>query len=180
MALRDKERYYWLKLDRGFFKRHDIAIIEDMPNGKDYVLFYLKLMLESVDHEGALTYDIDEISASTREKPDFILDAINVLRRYELVRVDSQGYNIPYITRRTVFTSFERSGRDRNSPDYKTWRRSVFERDDYTCQICGSRGKKLNAHHIVRWVDNSDLRFDVSNGVTLCERCHKMIHRKRQ
>ena len=56
MAARDSERYYWLKLDRGFFKRHDITVIEDMPNGKDYVLFYLKLMLESVDHEGALRF----------------------------------------------------------------------------------------------------------------------------
>ena len=30
------KRYYWLKLKRDFFKRHDIRIIEDMPNGKDY------------------------------------------------------------------------------------------------------------------------------------------------
>ena len=56
MAARDSERYYWLKLDRGFFKRHDITVIENMENGKDYVLFYLKLMLESVDHEGALRF----------------------------------------------------------------------------------------------------------------------------
>ena len=45
MAARDKERYYWLKLDRGFFKRHDITVIEDMPNEKDYVLYYHKLMI---------------------------------------------------------------------------------------------------------------------------------------
>ena len=28
--------FYWLKLKRDFFKRHDIQIIESMPNGKDY------------------------------------------------------------------------------------------------------------------------------------------------
>ena len=56
MAARDKERYYWLKLHRDFFKRHDIRIIEDMPDGKEAVLFYLKLMLEAVDHEGALRF----------------------------------------------------------------------------------------------------------------------------
>ena len=55
-AARDKERYYWLKLHRDFFKRHDIRIIEDMPDGKEAVLFYLKLMLEAVDHEGALRF----------------------------------------------------------------------------------------------------------------------------
>ena len=50
------EKYYWLKLKRDFFKRHDIRIVEEMPNGKDYVLFYLKLLLESIDHEGNLRF----------------------------------------------------------------------------------------------------------------------------
>ena len=49
-------KYYWLKLKRDFFKRHDIRIVESMPNGKDYILFYLKLLLESIDHEGTLRF----------------------------------------------------------------------------------------------------------------------------
>jgi predicted phage replisome organizer len=52
----DTRKYYWLKLKRDFFKRHDIKIIESMENGKDYVLFYLKLLLESVDHDGSLRF----------------------------------------------------------------------------------------------------------------------------
>lgn len=52
----DTKKYYWLKLKRDFFKRHDIKIIESMENGKDYVLFYLKLLLESVDHDGSLRF----------------------------------------------------------------------------------------------------------------------------
>jgi predicted phage replisome organizer len=55
MSNKDK-KYYWLKLHRDFFKRHDIKIIESMENGKDYLLFYLKLLLESVDHEGLLRF----------------------------------------------------------------------------------------------------------------------------
>lgn len=55
MAGREK-KYYWLKLKRDFFKRHDIRIIEKMQNGKDYVLFYLKMLLESIDHEGELRF----------------------------------------------------------------------------------------------------------------------------
>ena len=50
------KKFYWLKLKRDFFKRHDIRIIESMPNGKDYILFYLKLLLESIDHEGELRF----------------------------------------------------------------------------------------------------------------------------
>lgn len=52
----DTKKYYWLKLKRDFFKRHDMKIIEAMENGKDYVLFYLKLLLESIDHEGDLRF----------------------------------------------------------------------------------------------------------------------------
>lgn len=56
MSARDNERYYWIKLRKDFFKRHDMRILESMENGKDYVLLYLKLMLESVDHSGRLRY----------------------------------------------------------------------------------------------------------------------------
>lgn len=52
----EAKKYYWLKLKRDFFKRHDIRIIEDMENGKDYILFYLKLLVESIDHGGELRF----------------------------------------------------------------------------------------------------------------------------
>lgn len=58
---------------------------------------------------------------------------------------------------------------------YKEWRTKVFERDDYTCQECGIRGGYLYAHHIEPWAKNKDLRFELSNGVTLCKQCHIKI-----
>ena len=60
----------------------------------------------------------------------------------------------------------------RKSINYKEWRKQVYERDNYTCQCCGKTGVALNAHHILNFSTYPDLRFDVSNGVTLCEECH--------
>ena len=50
-------KYYWLKLQRDFFKRQDIKIIDSMPSGKDYIVFYLKLLCESVENEGCLRFN---------------------------------------------------------------------------------------------------------------------------
>lgn len=60
----------------------------------------------------------------------------------------------------------------RNNTYYKEWKRKVFERDDYTCQCCGKRGGNLNAHHLYNFSEYEDLRYDISNGITFCEKCH--------
>lgn len=67
----------------------------------------------------------------------------------------------------------------RKTPQYAAWRTAVFERDGYRCAICGEVGGRLNAHHIKPFARYPDLRLDVDNGITLCEECHKEVHRKK-
>ena len=49
----------------------------------------------------------------------------------------------------------------------------AFDRDDYTCILCGKRGGELNADHIESFSLRPDLRLDISNGRTLCVECHR-------
>jgi hypothetical protein len=68
----------------------------------------------------------------------------------------------------------------RNSIEYRKWRNAVFSRDNYTCLYCGERGGRLNAHHKKPWSTFKALRYDISNGITLCEKCHRAEHRRGQ
>ena len=64
----------------------------------------------------------------------------------------------------------------RKSVKYRKWRKNVFERDNYICQICGQKGYKLRAHHINNFAEYKDERMEVDNGITLCANCHRKIH----
>lgn len=96
MAEKDK-RYYWLKLKRDFFKRHDIQIIEDMDNGKDYILFYLKLLCESVDHEGNLRfskeipYNDKMLATITRTNVDIVRTAVKIFIELGMMELLDDG-----------------------------------------------------------------------------------------
>lgn len=61
---------------------------------------------------------------------------------------------------------------ERGSKKANDWRKSVFERDNYTCQFCGIRGTYLEADHIKPWAYFPELRYELSNGRTLCKPCH--------
>ena len=81
--MKTTQRYYWLKLQENFFERDEIKIIESMPNGKDYILFYLKLMLKSINDSGrlmfknAIPYTPEMLSTITRTNIDVVRVAVD-------------------------------------------------------------------------------------------------------
>ena len=56
----------------------------------------------------------------------------------------------------------------------REWRVAVFERDGYRCRECGASGGRLQAHHIQPYKANPILRYELSNGLTLCVACHQL------
>lgn len=85
-----------------------------------------------------------------------------------------------YIAYRGEKFPWEKTNKDyRQSTEYKNWRAAVFQRDGFKCAICGQVGGELNAHHIRSFKDYPELRFDINNGITLCVRCHRKVHREK-
>ncbi len=60
---------------------------------------------------------------------------------------------------------------------YANWRSKVFKRDRYKCQLCEKVGGYIEAHHIKLKSVHPELTFITANGITLCGKCHKMIHK---
>ena len=75
----------------------------------------------------------------------------------------------------------ERYSDRKSKKEYRYWRSSVYAAYNFTCDVCGhksSKDNKIVAHHIESYDINEDLRYDISNGVALCESCHRGFHHK--
>jgi hypothetical protein len=67
-----------------------------------------------------------------------------------------------------------------NQTKWSEWRKSVFERDNWTCMGCGKKNTRLDPHHIKKVRLFPELVFDVSNGITLCRSCHRLVENKKE
>ena len=84
MAEEKEKKYYWLKLNLDFFDKEETKLIENMPNGKEYIIFYMKLLLKSANSEGRLMFRevipyTDEMLASiTNTNIDVVRSAVKL------------------------------------------------------------------------------------------------------
>lgn len=168
-----------VRVPSNLFELNEIQILESCEYGDAMVVIWLKLVLKSrrvknrrfvwkIANGIVLT---DEI-LSHLFKID-ILMCPQVFETLEKLKFIKRKAN--YIE---VFRVWEGNQRNRNTSEYRAWRKAVYERDDYTCQICRGRGIELNAHHIIHWADSIEERFNVNNGITLCKPCHLKVHKR--
>lgn len=62
----------------------------------------------------------------------------------------------------------------KRDPHISNWATAVLDRDR-ACVICGET-RNLDAHHLIPVSKQPTLQFKLSNGITLCRRCHKLVH----
>lgn len=67
--------------------------------------------------------------------------------------------------------------KNRARPEMTQWRNFIFVRDNFTCNHCQQVGGKLQAHHKAPYSLFPKLRWELNNGITLCESCHKILHK---
>jgi predicted phage replisome organizer len=90
-------RYYWLKLDEDFFERDEIRLVEAMPNGKDYIIFYMKLLLKGLKTEGKLLlkniipYTPEMLATITNTNIDVAKAAIKLFSELQLLDILDDG-----------------------------------------------------------------------------------------
>lgn len=91
------KKYYWLKLTVDFFEREEIKLIENMKNGKEYIIFYMKLLLKSVNSEGKLLfkdvipYTDDMLATVTGTDIDVVRSAVNLFLKLDLMQKLDDG-----------------------------------------------------------------------------------------
>jgi len=137
------KKYYWLKLDRNFFKRHDIRIIENKENGKEFVLFYLKLITESIDHDGllrfnqAIPYDSQMLSIITNTDKKIVDKALDLFIKLDIIEIDQDQTIIISGARKMIgaesyWAQYKRAERnkDQNEPQKEESIPSIKSFDD--------------------------------------------------
>ncbi len=126
------------------------------------------------------------------KKAGFRLDDLNILtplqrqarkNRYALHGLRQRGEN----SHRWKGGRTDLRALIRPSAKYKAWRTAVFQRDNFACQHCGCKGGSIQADHIypfsrilddhqittLEQADECAALWDVDNGRTLCESCHR-------
>lgn len=172
----DDKKYYYMRLKENFFDSDNMILLESMPDGYLYSNILLKLYLRSLKEDGRLMlngripYNPQMLAAITRHQIGTVEKALHVLKNLGFIRENPDG---------VLQVVYPKDERNRGNKNYREWRARVFERDNFTCQLCGKRGCKLNAHHIKPWAKYPELRYAEANGVTLCEKCHKAYHKAR-
>ena len=154
----DKKKY-WLKLDKDFMKSPQMKVIRNMPNGKDYIIFYLSLMLESVETVGHLRftslvpYNAEMLSSVTDTNVDVVRSAIKLFCELGMMQIFDDGTifmtEVPKITgKESESAERVRKYREKQKQDLLQAETKTEPKDNATRQRQFRAKKKCEEQHI--------------------------------
>ena len=171
----------WIKILTDIFDDEKILLIESLPDSDSIIVIWFKLLCLAGKQNNRGVFMVndkinytDEMLAIVLKRPLATVQiALETLQNLGMIKIEDGIISLPNWNRNSFF---ENKQSLRFTPEYKKWRESIFERDNYTCRQCGKHGGKLNAHHIMPFALFPQLRFAIDNGISLCEDCHKRLH----
>jgi hypothetical protein len=160
-----------IKIPKDFFDNEPIITLETKERAEEYIVLYLHLLCKAYGKKRKGVFGIEGLpltNAILRQifRVEDIAERLAVLESFGLITREAKSI-------RVYKCWIDKHNRD--SDHYRSWRNEVFRRDNFRCQAC-FRKENLQAHHIEAWAKNKALRYDVSNGVTLCRECHLKAH----
>lgn len=70
-------------------------------------------------------------------------------------------------------TKLKDDSKERWGQLHKEWSKNVKNRDGWKCKISdGDCSGRLESHHILGWSEHPNLRYEINNGITLCQAHH--------
>ena len=101
-------RYYWLKLQDGFFGSKRIKKLRKIAGGDTYTIIYLKMQLIAMKNNGVLEYTglestfAEELALDLDEEPENVSVTVNYLLSCGLMETnDNKEFFIPYAVMNT-------------------------------------------------------------------------------
>lgn len=98
----DTKKYYWLKLNEGFFRDKKMKKLRRIAGGDTFTIIYLKMQLLSLKTGGKLTFEgveenfVEEIALEIDEEADNVAVTVNYLMNNGLLEeVEIDNYILP-------------------------------------------------------------------------------------
>lgn len=164
-----ENKKYWIKLDKDFLKSSQMKVIKSMKNGKDYIIFYLALMLESVETVGHLRftalvpYNEEMLSAITDTDIDVVRNAVKIFCELGLMKIFDDG---------TIFLPQvpEITGKESESAErVRNYRNKLKEKKQLALQ-CNDDVTKSN--------DNKEIEEEIENNKDIYNKIINYLNEK--
>lgn len=101
-----EKRYFWIKLNENFFNLDTVDFLFSQKNGCEYIVLYLKLLLQTKNTDGdmatkigemTIPYDAEKIARDTKFSVDTVLVGLELFKKLGMIVEKDNGiYNIPY------------------------------------------------------------------------------------